>query len=189
MYHSLLGFDTSVFDTNLPTTSCTIRGETVEERARALAKTGRTASAGGMFRFLGSMVYNGEELLRAREIQREEREKAEQDELDKEQEEMEKILEEADQVYQKYQEKGCDLDKLSNPDLKKLVKYICKLERKSNDAPSHHKNASMMKKRLNEVEGCWTKYFDPVEHVSDEEGSTSSAQDVHPDTENEGEDV
>ena len=62
------GYDISVFDASLPTTSCTVRGETMEERARALAKSGRVASAGGMFRFLGTTMYNSEDMLCARNI-------------------------------------------------------------------------------------------------------------------------
>ena len=41
-----LGYDTAVFNANLPTTSCIIRCETTEEPAQALAKPGRMALAG-----------------------------------------------------------------------------------------------------------------------------------------------
>ena len=47
----------------------------MEERARHLAKLGRVASAGAMFRFLGTMMYNSEDMLLARKIVREEKEK------------------------------------------------------------------------------------------------------------------
>lgn len=175
MHSYLSGYDTTVFDATLPTTTAIIRGETVEERAQQLAKSGRTASAGGMFRFLGSMLYNGEELLRAREIQRENKQKDLQDKEDKEQQEMETLFEEADQVYEKFIDHDSKLSALTNADLKKLIKFICKVERKPKDAPSHHNTADKMKKRLRECKIRWTKYFNPD---SSEEEEAESDEEV-----------
>ena len=80
----LLDFDTAVFDATLPTTTSIIRGETEEERAEALAKTGKLASAGNMYRYLGSMMYNSKELLLARSIARENKHKEVQEREDRE---------------------------------------------------------------------------------------------------------
>jgi len=63
------GFKVDAFDAVLPTTTPLVRESTEHERAKKLAKTGKTASAGGIFRHLGSMVYNSEELLLARMYQ------------------------------------------------------------------------------------------------------------------------
>ena len=156
---SSAGFDTGVFDAILPTTSCIIRGETVEERARALAKTGKTAQADGMFRYLGNMIYNGEELLRARQIQREEREKARQEKEDERAKEMDSLFEAAEEAYYKYANGDHDLSRLRNDDLKALIRFIVRIKKKEGDNVSKHKNATLMKERLAECDPCWTTYF------------------------------
>ena len=148
----------------------------MEERAQALASSGRTASAGGMFRFLGSMVYNSDEMLRARQIQRQAKADAIREKEDNELNDMEKLLEEATDVYQKFaQELNSNINRLGSEDLKTLVKFICKLEKKPNDPPSKHKNMPMMKKRLQECNPCWTNYFFPVRQEDEviEEGAHS----------------
>ena len=149
-----------------------IRGETVEERARALAKSGKTASAGGMFRFLGNMMYNGEELLLARKIQREMKEKEKQAEIDKADKVMEELFAAADRVYEKFVE--CDecIQGLNSNDLKALVKFIVKIENKPNDTFSKHKNVTLLKARLAECDPSWTKYFAPVPDDSEFESRT-----------------
>ena len=85
---------------------------------------------------------------------------------------METMFEEANDVYEKFIEHDSKLSALNNTDLKKLIKFICKLERKPKDAPSHHKNATMMKKRLGECKIKWTKYFNP--DSSEDEGESDS---------------
>ena len=153
------GFDTGVFDAVLPTTTCIIRGKTVEERARALAKTGKTAQAGGMFRYLGNMIYNGEELLRAREIQREERAKAKLQKEDEKAKEMDALFDAAEEAYFKYANGDHDMSCLRNDDLKALIRFVVRIEKKEDDNVSKHKNAPLMKKRLAECDPCWTTYF------------------------------
>lgn len=64
----LLDFDTALFDATLPTTSSIIRGETEEEWAEALTKTGKLALAGNMYRYCGSMMYTSAALLLACKI-------------------------------------------------------------------------------------------------------------------------
>ena len=95
--------NTDVFDAALPTTSPLIRGQTVEEHARNLEKSGKTSSAGGMFRFLGNMMYNGEEMLLARKIAREENANKEQEKIDRE----EKIMDVVEKVGSYYRAGHC----------------------------------------------------------------------------------
>lgn len=132
----------------------------MEEQAQTLAKSGKTASAGGMFRYLGSMVYNGEAMLRAREIERETKEEKERQKKTDEDEVMEDLFEKADQVYLVYVDRGESLGRLNNDELKILIKFIIKLEAKPKDTLSKHKNATMMKARLNQCHPSWTKYFE-----------------------------
>ena len=68
-----------MFNTILPTTTSIIRGETTEEQAQALAKTGRVVSADNVYRFLKSMMYNSAELLLAENIARESKRNEQQD--------------------------------------------------------------------------------------------------------------
>ena len=142
----------------------------MEARAQALAASGRTASAGGMFRYLGSMVYNGQEMLRAREIQRENKENARQAKVNSGLQELQTLFEEASAVYQDYStHHDHDLDKLKNKQLEKLVKYIVKKEAKPKDAFSHHSaNAAKLKKRLGDCKQQWENYFIPVEQEGGE---------------------
>ena len=158
-----------------------IRGKTVEERAQALAKSGKTASAGGMFRYLGSMMYNGEELLLARKIQREMKAKERQDEIDKADKEMEDLFMAADQVYEKFVDCDKSFAGLNNDDLKVLIKFIVKIEKKPKDNISKHKNAMLMKAQLAKCKPCWTKYFAPqpaadgMESGADQDGEEGKA--------------
>jgi len=128
-----LGYDTAVFDANLPTTSCIIRGETTEERAQALAKTGRLASAGTVWRFLGTSVYNGEDMLRAREITQENRMRGNQEKDDKEDALALRLYGEVDLVYVKFKEGGSLLFELGADNLKDLVWFIYHVEKKKGD--------------------------------------------------------
>ena len=169
--NALLVFDTSVFDASLPTTSCIIRGQTVEERAEALAKSGKVASAGNVWRFLGSMMYNSEEMLLARKIAREiranERRERESAQADAET----ALLEKAEGVYQTFREKGSVLTALSAEDLKHLVRFVCHIKKKKGDTFSKHSGSKKkMQERLAAVEPSWTKYF-----VEDEEGDAGAA--------------
>ena len=107
------------------------------------------------------------------------------------QQEMEDIFEIAEQVYEKYIKEGSKLSALNNDDLKKLVKFVCWLENKPNDSPSHHNNATKMKKRLNECNQPWTRYFMPDDGDDDEsstQGNGNLTQDVHSNIEYEDQD-
>ena len=182
-----LGFDTTVFDAVLPTTSPIIRGETTEERATALAKTGRTASAGGIFRNLGSMVYNSEELLRARQIQRDTIAREKQDKSDASNLEMIAKWEEALLVYQSFLKRGEKLESLSSDELSTLIKYIVAEERKTNknnklEAPSHFTNIAQRIKRLKECDPVWTNHFshtqpDNDDDIDDDSSAAAAARD------------
>ena len=83
-------------DATLPTTTSIIRGETTGERAQALAKTGRVASAGNVYQFLGLMMYNSAELLLAQKIAREIKLTEQQDRAGKEEEVSLRLFEKAD---------------------------------------------------------------------------------------------
>ena len=74
----------SVFDAVLPTTTPIQRAATSEERVQALVAGKKTARASGLFRVLGCMLYNGDEILAARKADREAREKAAADEAEAE---------------------------------------------------------------------------------------------------------
>ena len=145
-----LGYNTAVFDANFPTTSCIIRGKTTEERAQALAKTGRLVSAGTVWRFLGTLVYNGKHMLRAREIAQENRTRESQEKEDEENLLALRLYGEADLAYVKFKEGGSLLSKLGGDDLKDLVRFICHVEKKKGDTYSKH--SSSKKKMLNEDE-------------------------------------
>ena len=58
------GFFVGAFDAELPTTTNIEQGDTIEEQAQTLAKTGKVSSVGNDFCALGSMLYNGEAILR-----------------------------------------------------------------------------------------------------------------------------
>jgi len=86
MIKLLSGFDTAVFDATLPTTTSIIRVETEKEQAEAPSKTGKLASTGNMYRYLGSMMYNSAELLLTRKIARENKRREEQERDDRKEE-------------------------------------------------------------------------------------------------------
>ena len=163
-----------MFDSDLPTMTPLIRGETMEERARDLAKSGKTASAGGMFRFLGSMMYNSEEMILARKYAREAAEDERQKKEDKIDSGMAALFEKADQVYMKFVDNDSKLCRLKREELKHLVRYICKLENKSGDTFSSHNTATKLKLRLNACKPTWTKYFMPPK---DEDGGADVGTD------------
>ena len=106
------GFDTAVFDATLPTTTSIIRGETEEERAQALAKRGKLASAGNMFCFLGNMMYNSKELILARKVARENKAKEDQVKVDKAKDREIALFRKAEEAHLVFHEKGHLLDKL-----------------------------------------------------------------------------
>ena len=68
-FPGMKSFDVSVFDAELAMSSYLIRGGTVEEQAQALVKPGKTRMTGGMFRFLGNVIYKNLKLLRAMDIE------------------------------------------------------------------------------------------------------------------------
>ena len=107
-------------------------------------------------------------MLRARQLTREAKENKQRSKSEKEDNEMLDLYREADIVYQDYCQ-HCKLSRLDQEELKTLVKFICKLEMKPNDAPSHHKNMSMMRTRLRQCDPSWENYFMPIvqedEHV------------------------
>ena len=86
-----------------------------------MEKTGRLASAGTVWRFLGTSVYNGEDMLRAREITRENRMRESQEKEDEEDALALRLYGEANLAYVKFKEGGSLLSKLGGDDLKDLV--------------------------------------------------------------------
>ena len=101
-----------------------------EERARELAKTGRAASAGNMFCLLGSMMYNGAELLLARKIAHENKEKEQQEKVDRAKEKELALYNKAEETYLSFCRQAHLLNKLNLEKLKDLVRYIYYVEKK-----------------------------------------------------------
>ena len=172
-----LGYDTAVFDATLPTTTSIIRGQTEEERARELAKTGRVAAAGNMFRFLGSMMYNSAELLLARQIARENKEKEQQEKVDRAKEKEIALYNKAEEAYLSFCRQGHLLNKLNLEELKDIVRYICCAEKKKGDTfSSHSSGKEKLKLRMAQVQPVWTKYFE-FPPAAEEEDSASGEKD------------
>lgn len=122
-------------------------------------------------------MLNGEELLRAREIQRENWEEEKQSKEEKEMAEFEEKYDLACDVYDKFFDE-CDreITRLNNADLKALINYIVPLEgREDKKRPSsYHKNAATMIRRLNDCEKDWWKYF---QYPTDDEESDAEEDD------------
>ena len=146
--HLSLGFDTAVFDATLPTTTAIIRGQTGEERSQALAKSGKTASAGNMWRYLGHLIYNSEDMLRAREIAREMAASKRKEKADAQEERDVALLDKAEQAYHKFKEKGSLLDRLTVPDLQDIVRFLCSVKKKGAEDTFTRNNKG--KKKLKE---------------------------------------
>ena len=68
---------------------------------------------------------------------------------------------------------------LVQPLLKAIVKFICKLEGKKNDAPSKYNSKAKLKVRLQECDPCWTKYFLPSDDGEDTNTSDDDDGDAH----------
>ena len=164
-----------MFDAILPTTTSIISGETTEERAQALAKTGRVASAGNVYRFLGSMMYNSAELLLARKIGHENKLKKQQHQADKEKEYSMTLFEKADQAYTWFKDNGSLLTKIGTDDLRHLVRFLCHIKKTKGDTFSKHSGSKKkMRERIAGSEPLWTSYSaSPVAEETKEEPAES----------------
>jgi hypothetical protein len=152
------GFDVAPFDAILPTTTSIIRRQTAEERATELAKTGRVAKAAGMFRYLKNMMYNGEELLLAREISADNERSKLAKKTEKKLNEEEELLEKAEAVYEKHR----DGEKLTVPDLKIIVRLVCLIEGKADKKnPSQYTNKKALEARLDSCDWPWFELLAP----------------------------
>lgn len=168
------GYNVSVFNSVLPTTSGRVRREeTLEGQAEALAKTGKTAQAGAIWFSTGGDCLNASVVLRARQIQREsmratraEKEAAQQSAADK-------LEAEASTAYQKFKRVG--EDKLTNPDLKAIVKFVMALEEHEGDKISALSTKALLLQRLGECDQPWTSYFESPESDSEEDGEDEEA--------------
>ena len=172
------GFDTAVFDATLPTTTSIIRGETAAERAEQLAKTGKVAVAGNIYRCLGSMMYNSEELLLARKIARKNKEDAERAKLDKKKEKEAALYKKAEDAYLIFHNKGHLLDKLNISELQDIVRFLCCVESKGkgDTYSSHSVNKKKLKERIAAVQPVWTKYFDVVAAAEEDEAEAGGEE-------------
>ena len=168
-----------MFDATLPTTTSIIRGETAEERAEHLAKTGKTASASNIYRYLGLMMYNSKELLRAREIARETKEQEQQDKVDMAKEKEASLFRKADDAYWIFHEHGHLLAKLNLSELQDIVRYLCCVESKGkgNTYSKHSGSKKKLKERITAVQPVWTKYFDLAPAAEEEEAEDEEAED------------
>ena len=162
----------------MPTTTSIVRGQTEKERARELAKTGRVASAGNMFRLLGSMMYDGPDLLLARKIARENKEK----EQHKRRWTGPRRRKYPCTTRQRRRILFCPqahlLNKLNLEELVDVVLYICYVEKKKGDTfASHSSGKEKLKLRMAQVQPVWTKYFE-FPPAAEEEDSASGEEDT-----------
>eukprot|EP00956_Cyclotella_meneghiniana_P019359 scaffold33127_cov38-Cyclotella_meneghiniana.AAC.2 len=178
------GFNTSPFNSTLPTTSGRAeREETIEGQAQALAKTAKTSTAGAIWLSTFGDVLNGDAVLRAREIQRKEWQDKEDARKERQRNAAEELEEAATEVYHKFKEKG---EKgLNNTDLKALIKFVVAIEARDDgkERPSKYTNKAQMLQRLSECEQPWHTYFETPEddgesgsESSEEEGSEEGSQ-------------
>ena len=117
------------------------------------------------------MMYNGAELLLARKIARENKEKDEQEKLDKAKEKEAALYSKAEDAYVIFCEKGHLLDQLNVPELQNIVRFLCCVEKrgKGDTFSSHGKNKNTLKARICKVEPVWTKYFELAPVAEEEE--------------------
>ena len=102
-----IGFNTSVFNSVLPSTSGPIeREETDQQQAEALAKTGKTASAGAIWMSTDGDVLNSWTVLEARKIQRANWQKALDEREERNRNATEKLEEDATAIYKKFCERA-----------------------------------------------------------------------------------
>ena len=101
-----------------------------------------------MFRYLGSMLYNGEELLLARKIYADKKRDELAEKEQKKQSKEDEMMERAEAAYEKHVEG----QKLNVNDLKAVVRFACALEGKADK-----KNSSQYKtKKL--LLWCWRPF-------------------------------
>ena len=151
----------------------------MEERAQGLAKTGKTASAVNTWRFLGHLIYNSEDMLRAREIAREIAASKRKEKEDAQEERDVALLDKAEQAYHKFNEKGSLLDRLTVPDLQDIVRFLCSVEKKGAEDTytRNNKGKEKLKQRIAAVEpGIWTKYFDQTPADGEEEAESEEGE-------------
>ena len=165
----------SVFDATLHTASKITRETTSQARAEALATTGRTAKALGMFRCLGNMLYNGDEMMEARRIHRNTKQRGIEEKQQRQEEEDMEVFEDANMVYLKYK----DGERLVVEDLKVLVKFIIMVDkREKKETISQFNSRSKLEARLNSVVPSWEYYFDPRGSSNDDEDDDESGNDA-----------
>ena len=129
-----------------------------------------------MYRYLGSMMYNSEELLLAREIARRNKEQEEQEKVDKAKEKEMALYNKAEQAYIVFCEQGHLLDKLSSTELQHIVRFLCCVEKKGkgDTYSSHSGSKKKLKERMAEVQPVWTKYFEDTEAAGGEDDARGS---------------
>ena len=153
----------SVFDAVLPTTTPIQRAETSKERVQALVAGKKTARASGLFRVLGCMLYNGDEILAARKADREAREKAAAAKAKKAEDKEIKLYEEASLMYQLFvDEKNRDLQKMKKDELSPIVKYLCSVnpQGRGDCVTKYKKKPEMIARIMNVGSQPWTFWFD-----------------------------
>ena len=148
----------------------------MEGQAQALAKTAKTSTAGAIWLSTFGDVLNGDAVLRAREIQRENWQ-AKEDARKERQKNLEEELEEAaSHVYHKFKEKG---EKgLTAPELKTLIKFIVAVEARDDDknCPSKYTNKAQILQRLSECQQPWHTYFETSESGDESESDSSEEE-------------
>jgi hypothetical protein len=160
----------------LPTTSGPVQRQPTDQlQAEALAKTGKTASAGAIWLNTSGDVLNSWTVLEARRIQRAALQKKVDDKEQRRQEAEEEMLEDAQAVYFKFCTHG--EKKLNNADLKALVKFVVHLEGRDDKSKiSQYNNRTKMLQRLQQCDVPWTNYFKQSDS-SDDESSNDEESD------------
>ena len=99
-----------------------------------------------MFRFLGTMMYSSQDMIRVREIARELKQKQEQEKDNAEDAHALDLFKKADQVYMLFKERDSLLSNLGKEPLQDTICFICHQEKKKGDTylkylPQHEEDA------------------------------------------------
>jgi len=147
----------------------------MEERAQALVKTGRVASAGNVYRLPGLVVYNSAELHLARKVARKNKLKEQQDRVDEEEELSLGLFGKSDQANTWFKDNGSLLTKISTEDLKHLVRCLYHAKKTKGDTFSKYSGSMKnMRERIAGSKPLWMSFFAlPVAEETQEEPAES----------------
>lgn len=162
-----------------------------EDLIKKLVETKATTSAGRAFKYIGTTMVNGPDLLEAARIENErEAEIALQKKIEMEAK-TDRIKKEAIAVYQKFVERGRPLDTEGHPDLEKadftaIIKFLFPIVVPKEAASLSYSSKPKAKKRLERLKvENGIMWEDEMERIMEEEGcdDTSSSSDTKTDSE------